>query len=105
MPAGTSQRGSLCFFAPHPGTDPENRFIFEMPETRGTRVKLAVFGASGYPFNSAQLPLIQPVRQGTARACTRAVIPVSAQRKTGISLTQARARKDEIPARRFAWPE
>ena len=44
-------------------------------------------------------------RRSTARACIRTVIPVSPQGKTGISLTQARARKDEIPARRFAWPE
>ena len=36
-------------------------------------------------------------------ACTRTVIPVSPQGKTGISQTQARARKDEVPA--FGAPE
>ena len=38
----------------------------------------------------------------TARACIRTVIPISRQGKTGISLTLARDRKDEIPAHRFA---
>jgi len=47
----------------------------------------------------------QPVHQSTAYAYTRTVIPVSPQGKTGISQTQARAKKDEIPARRCAWPE
>ncbi len=47
----------------------------------------------------------QQDRVTTARACTRTVIPVSPQGKTGIPQTLARARKDEIPARRFAWPE
>jgi len=47
----------------------------------------------------------QPDRVPTARAYPRTVIPVSPQGKTGISQTQARTGKDEIPARRFAWPE
>ncbi len=34
----------------------------------------------------------------------RTVIPVSPQGKTGIPLTLAYDRKDEIPALRFAWP-
>jgi len=33
------------------------------------------------------------------------LIPVSPQGKTGISLTLAPAKKDEIPALRCAWPE
>ncbi len=45
-----------------------------------------------------QCCIFQPVRQSTARDYTKAVIPVSPQGKTGISLTQARVRKDEIPA-------
>jgi len=53
----------------------------------------------------SNVAFFQPVRQSTARDYTKAVIPVSPQGKTGISLTQARARKDEIPALRFAWPE
>ena len=56
----------------------------------------------GYPFNSAMLHFFS---LSTARVCTRTVIPVSPQGKTGIFLTQARARKDEIPARRSAGPE
>ena len=47
----------------------------------------------------------QQDRLTTARAYSRTVIPVSPQGKTGISLTLARAKKDEIPALRFAWPE
>jgi len=47
----------------------------------------------------------QPDRVTTARVCSRTVIPVSPQGKTGISQTLARAKKDEIPALRFAWPE
>ena len=53
----------------------------------------------------SNVAFFQPTRQTTACAYTKAVIPVSPQGKTGISQTQARARKDEIPARRFAWPE
>ncbi len=46
--------------------------------------------------------IFQPDRVTTARACSRTVIPVSPQGKTGISLTRAHARKDEIPALRLA---
>ncbi|HHL73810.1 MAG TPA: hypothetical protein ENJ29_14975 [Bacteroidetes bacterium] len=60
---------------------------------------------TGYAFNSARLHLFKPDRVTTARAYPGTVIPVSPQGKTGISQTQACARKDEIPARRFAWPE
>ncbi len=47
----------------------------------------------------------QPVCLTIARASPQTIIPVSPRGKTGISQTQARNRKDEIPAPRFAWPE
>ncbi len=56
----------------------------------------------GYPFNSAMLHFFS---LSTVRACTKTVILVSPQGKTGISQTRARARKDEIQAPRCAWPE
>ncbi len=39
-----------------------------------------------------------------ARAFTKTVISVAPQGEAGIPLILARARKDEIPALRFAWP-
>ncbi len=65
----------------------------------------ALVGTSLAIHLTQQCCIFQPVRQSTARGYTKAVIPVSPQGKTGISRTQARGRKDEIPALRFARPE
>ncbi|HHL72000.1 MAG TPA: hypothetical protein ENJ29_05755 [Bacteroidetes bacterium] len=65
----------------------------------------ATFMSRGTILLPSPVVSFQPVFLSTTHARTRTVIPVSAQRKTGISQTLARAGKDEIPARRFAWPE
>ncbi len=60
---------------------------------------------SGYPLHSAQLHFFNQSARAQHVPAPGTLILVSAQGKTGIPQTQARARKDEIPALRFAWPE